>query len=118
LRKAGVRANSPAAQTARGPDPAFLNHHRPSQDGWERVRKRERSQKRHDAQFPVPEWSFSLPRWGRAGVGADPESDPDPDPKPFWLRRGAEGKTDQGRALFERSEFARTPFFLSTGGCP
>ena len=39
-RKAGVRANSPSAQTARGHDPAFLAHHRPSQDGWARVRIR------------------------------------------------------------------------------
>ena len=32
--KTGVRANSPTAQTARGPDPVFPGHHRPSQNGW------------------------------------------------------------------------------------
>ena len=31
--KTGVRANSPAAQTARRPDPIFSGHHRPRQNG-------------------------------------------------------------------------------------
>ena len=30
-------------------------------------------------------------------------------PKPFCMRRGAEGQTDKGSCLFERSEFARDP---------
>ena len=39
-------------------------------------------------------------------------------PTPVWLRRGAQLQADQGRALFERSEFARTPPEVSTAGCP
>ena len=41
-----------------------------------------------------------------------------PRTQPFCVRRGAQGQADQGRALFERSEFARTPLGLSTAGCP
>jgi hypothetical protein len=32
-----------------------------------------------------------------------------PSPHPFWMRRGAQGQTDQGSRVFERSEFARDP---------
>ena len=39
-------------------------------------------------------------------------------PQPFCLRRGTELQADQGRALSERSEFARTPPEASTTGCP
>ena len=28
---------------------------------------------------------------------------------PFWMRRGAQGKADQGERLFERSEFELDP---------
>jgi len=40
---------------------------------------------------------------------------------PLWMRRGAEGQTDQGwRCLSEaqRSEFSQTPAGPSTAGCP
>src|SRR5215207_9233791 len=37
---------------------------------------------------------------------------------PLWPRRGAQLFADQGRELFERSEFARTPRKASTAGCP
>ena len=39
----------------------------------------------------------------------EPEPEPEPEPQPFWLRRGAEDKTDQGSRLSERSEFERDP---------
>ncbi len=39
-------------------------------------------------------------------------------PHPFWMRRGAEGQTDQGKNLFERSELFLTPAGPSTAGCP
>src|SRR6186713_2539854 len=37
---------------------------------------------------------------------------------PLWMRRGAEGQTDQGKNLFERSELFLTPAGPSTAGCP
>jgi hypothetical protein len=57
------------------------------------------------------------PTWERAGVRETPIPIPIPTPipipiptpKPFWLRRGAEGKTDKGSRLSERSEFERDP---------
>jgi hypothetical protein len=92
LRKAGVRANSPAAQTARGPDPAFLNHHRPSQDGVEADSGAQaKSQKFADSPNP------------------NPNPNPIPTPTPFCMRRGAEGKTGKSSRLSERSEFERDP---------
>ena len=39
-------------------------------------------------------------------------------PHPLWMRRGAEGQTDQGKNLFERSELFLTPAGPSTAGCP
>ncbi len=39
-------------------------------------------------------------------------------PHPLWMRRGAEGQTDQGKNLFERSELFLTPSGPSTAGCP
>jgi hypothetical protein len=42
-------------------------------------------------------------------------------PHPLWMRRGAQGQTDQGsRCLSEaqRSEFSETPSGPSTAGCP
>jgi len=37
---------------------------------------------------------------------------------PLWMRRGAQGQTDQGSRLSERSEFSETPLGSSTAGCP
>ena len=37
---------------------------------------------------------------------------------PLWMRRGAQGQTDQGKNLFERSELFLTPSGPSTAGCP
>jgi len=37
---------------------------------------------------------------------------------PLWMRRGAQGQTDQGKNLFERSELFLTPSGPSTTGCP
>ena len=39
-------------------------------------------------------------------------------PNPLWMRRGAQGQTDQGKNLFERSELFLTPAGPSTAGCP
>ena len=72
-------AQTRCAQTARSPDPAFDPIHRPSQDGTYGVGPREIR-----TSFP------------------DCES-------PFCMRRGAQGQTDQGTCLSERSEFARDP---------
>jgi hypothetical protein len=44
-----------------------------------------------------------------------------PSPHPLWMRRGAQGQTDQGwRCLSEaqRSAFSQTPAGPSTAGCP
>ncbi len=44
---------------------------------------------------------------------------PAPDPDcPLWMCRGAQGQTDQGKNLFERSELFLTPAGPSTAGCP
>ena len=37
---------------------------------------------------------------------------------PLWMRRGAQGQTDQGKNLFERSKLFLTPAGPSTAGCP
>ena len=39
-------------------------------------------------------------------------------PHPLWMRRGAQGQTDKGKNLFERSELFLTPSGPSTAGCP
>ena len=76
-------------------------------------------------------------RTGQAGTGAGTNTNKDtprrvlvdfgirlfgfPSPHPLWMRRGAEGQTDQGsRCLSEaqRSEFSETPAGPSTAGCP
>jgi hypothetical protein len=51
-------------------------------------------------------WPPSLPS-PSGGRGKSPN--PNPTPKPFCMRRGAQGQTDQGSSLSERSEFARYP---------
>ena len=61
-RKAGVRANSPAAQTARGPDPAFPTQHRPSQDG---LGEKTKDKSHTDISLPPPlgeGWGGGCPR--------------------------------------------------------
>ena len=44
-----------------------------------------------------------------AGRGRNSESESAFFPTPSWLRRRAQGKVDQGKRLFERSEFAIDP---------
>jgi hypothetical protein len=61
---------------------------------------------------PIP----AFPQWGKEQVfesesESEPECESDLDPQPFWLHRGAEGKTDQGRALFEPKASLRGPRF-------
>ena len=59
--KTGVRANSPAAQTARGPDPVFPGARRPSQNG---------TGGNGCGRACGLLFSSSFPRWGKAGMGA------------------------------------------------
>jgi hypothetical protein len=53
-----------------------------------------------------------IPAFPQRGKGQVPESESESNPKPFWLHRGAEGKTEQGRALFEPKASLRGPRFF------
>jgi hypothetical protein len=55
-------------------------------------------------------WPPSPPSPSRGrSKSLNPNLNPNPTPKPFCMRRGAQGQTDQGSCLSERSEFERDP---------
>ena len=106
---AGSRANSPSAQTSAIPDPppsALLGPARTGQSGSGAGTEYQRQNQYKQGHAMACPWGFRyLAVWYSS-------------PTPLWMRRGAQGQTDQGKNLFERSELFLTPSGPSTAGCP
>ena len=98
-RKAGVRANSPAAQTARGPDPAFLAQHRPSQDGLGGKKSESGSRTRRARSAGFGCWYFFSP-------------------PPSGCAEERRARRIRARACLSEASLHETPAGLSTAGCP
>ncbi|SFU32542.1 hypothetical protein SAMN05216350_101328 [Polaromonas sp. YR568] len=108
LGPAGVKNNSPSAQTSFCPYPSG-----PALLGAAR-RGGEKEYRTANSQRQDPEY---LKNQGHAT--ACPWLSLSPFPiAPSWLGRGAQSQADQGKNLSERSELFLTPLGSSTAGCP
>jgi hypothetical protein len=109
---AGSRANSPSAQTSAIPDPPTSALLGPARTGQSGAGTEDRNTNKTITNKDTPR--RVLVDFGIRLLGI-------PFPHPLWMRRGAQGQTDQGsRCLSEaqRSEFSETPSGPSTAGCP
>src|SRR4051812_30920375 len=113
LGPAGVKNNSPAAQTSFCPDPSgppLLGAYTRGGDKEYRTANTNECLKEQGHAVACPcslfilIWFLCL--WSPLPIA------------PSWLGRGAQRQADQGKTVFERSELFLTPLGSSTAGCP